>query len=651
MYSSLLRAFIVFFFIGTAHAIGVGQDSLIQQLNLPMEDTSKIDLLEDIYQLLLGTEVDSAIQYAQKAVSLADEINDQERKGYMLKNVGIAYYYKGDFVETLDYWRKSLATFERINHPKGISNLLSNIGAIYNATGDYSQAMDYFLKALRIAEEHKDDFRRATSLQNIGALFSNMEDYEQSQKYYEEALVLCKELDYKKGIATIVMNLSEVYRNIGDLDKAAEQITEAKRLFKETEDLSLPEAMIAASDLFNRQNKFREAINESKAAYALAEKNGSKAFMQRSLITMGNAYNEIGSTQSAISAFSEAIDLGNQIGVNLDLQQAYHGLIVSNRLSKNYKALSINQDSLLSINNQIYNKEKDDKISNLQLEFDLEKRETEVALLNADNEIKNQQITQAKLRSRFLTAVAAFLLLLIGGMAYLYKYAQKKNKIIIEEQSKSDQLLKNILPPETAEELKEFGKVEPKRHDFTTVLFTDFVDFTAMAGKYSPEELVNSIDYYFKRFDQIIASNNLEKIKTIGDAYMCAGGLYSGDHSKHDITLSTLKAAAGMLDFMKETRRDAPPGIIPFEIRIGISSGPVVAGVVGQSKFQFDIWGDTVNVAARMESNSEAGKINVTEEVYEQIQNEQAFTERGTKEVKNKGLLKMYFYNGSPSKN
>ncbi len=219
---------------------------------------------------------------------------------------------------------------------------------------------------------------------------------------------------------------------------------------------------------------------------------------------------------------------------------------------------------------------------------------------------------------------------------------QKTSHIIRGERDRSDSLLCNILPEKTAQELKEAGKVQAKHFESVTVMFTDFKAFTANSNLLSPEELVESIDFYFSKFDEIMEKYGLEKIKTIGDAYMCAGGLPfpTSDHAH-----KMVEAALEIAEFVDESKKEDPNNLTRFDIRIGINTGAVVAGVVGTKKFAYDIWGDTVNIASRMESNSEAGKINVSENTYQLIKEDYYCSYRGEIEAKYKGKLNMYFVN------
>jgi class 3 adenylate cyclase len=210
------------------------------------------------------------------------------------------------------------------------------------------------------------------------------------------------------------------------------------------------------------------------------------------------------------------------------------------------------------------------------------------------------------------------------------------NTIKIEKRVSEDLLL-NILPRDIAEELKITGDTKAKAFTMVTVMFTDFKDFTNVSKKVSAELLVDEIHHCFSKFDHIIHKYKVEKIKTIGDSYLCASGLPISNYT-HAIDM--VNAAFEMRNFMLERKKEKEAkGEIPFELRIGVHTGPVVAGIVGVRKFQYDIWGDTVNTANRMETNCEAGKVNISQSTYELIKEDTKFSfeSRGKIEVKGKG--------------
>lgn len=220
---------------------------------------------------------------------------------------------------------------------------------------------------------------------------------------------------------------------------------------------------------------------------------------------------------------------------------------------------------------------------------------------------------------------------------------ERTNDLMIEKR-KSDELLLNILPAETVDELKATGVARAKSYNSVTVLFTDFKDFTPTSEKMAPDELVSELNYCFSAFDQIIKKHNIEKIKTIGDSYMCAAGLPAKNITHpQDI----VKAAIEIRDFILDHRREKiKTGGVTFEVRIGINTGPVVAGVVGVNKFAYDIWGNTVNIASRMESHSEPGRINISGSTYSLIKNDYWCTLRGKINTKGLGDVEMYFLDG-----
>jgi class 3 adenylate cyclase len=208
---------------------------------------------------------------------------------------------------------------------------------------------------------------------------------------------------------------------------------------------------------------------------------------------------------------------------------------------------------------------------------------------------------------------------------------------------RSDELLLNILPEEVAEELKARGEAEARHFDTATILFTDFKGFTQLSEQVTPAELVAELNRCFKAFDGIMGKYRIEKIKTIGDAYMAAGGLPDPAHGS---PVEVVRAALEMQGFMQRHKAERVAAGKPFfEMRVGIHSGPVVAGIVGVKKFQYDIWGDTVNTASRMESSGEVGHVNISGATYALVKDEPglAFTPRVNVLAKGKGELEMFF--------
>jgi class 3 adenylate cyclase len=220
-----------------------------------------------------------------------------------------------------------------------------------------------------------------------------------------------------------------------------------------------------------------------------------------------------------------------------------------------------------------------------------------------------------------------------------------------EEKSKTEALLLNILPAPVADELRKNKRVIPRYYKMVTIMFTDFSGFTTIAEKMSPGEIVRELDACFVAFDQIIERYEkavgrkcIEKIKTIGDGYMCAGGV---PHENETNPMDVVRVALAMNDFMQKRKQEKIAKNEPyFELRIGINTGPVVAGVVGKKKFAYDIWGDAVNLASRMESSSKTGRVNISGETYKYLKDKFFFTHRGKINAKNKGEVDMYFVDG-----
>ncbi len=252
---------------------------------------------------------------------------------------------------------------------------------------------------------------------------------------------------------------------------------------------------------------------------------------------------------------------------------------------------------------------------------------------------------------RNILGLVVIFVLFLAGLFYARFRAKKrtanelaeKNALIEEEQKRSNSLLLNILPPAIAEELKTRNKVAARKYDQATVMFVDFKGFTNVAEKLSPERLVEELDLCFSNFDNIISKYRIEKIKTVGDAYICASGLSDMNASPSDM----VKAALEMQDFLLGLKAERQSQGLPhFDARVGIHTGPVVAGVVGAKKFAYDIWGDTVNTAARLEEQCDPGRVNVSEDAYWLAKYEFEWQHRGKIAAKNKGMMDMYYVTG-----
>jgi len=280
-----------------------------------------------------------------------------------------------------------------------------------------------------------------------------------------------------------------------------------------------------------------------------------------------------------------------------------------------------------------------------------------ILMLQQDNAIiqhKNQldlqesQLSLQKSHRNFSYALAGIIFLLFVGMVLRYfetskhnAVLQTKNELIEAERERSEELLLNILPSLVANELKTSGNAKARSYKNASVMFTDFVKFGSIAQTLKPEELVGVLDFYFTSFDEIISKYKVEKIKTIGDSYMLASGLPQEDPNN---PFEIVKAAIDIQNFVSKSKAERKKKNLPFfDARVGVHTGPLVAGVVGHKKFAYDIWGDTVNVASRLETNCEPGRVNISASTHEYIKNKYKCKFRGMIPVKNRDDVGMYY--------
>jgi len=611
-------------------------DSLKKILSTKIDDITRVNLLNALSKNLFSINPDTSVTIALSSKALAEGINYQPGLALAFKNIGIGYYYQGKYKEAVLTWQQAIEVYKLIGDKKGIANMLSNQGAIHFNEGDEAKSLELHLQSLKMSEEIGDTLRILTSLTNIGAVYLNKSaTYKKALEYFLRSYKLSLAINDPYSIGTSTANLGETYYKMGDDTTALVYLYQSKKAYHDNE--NLPYTLNYIGRVFIRQKKFEKAIDIHKEAYQITKKLDTRLDMTQSLIGLGQAYAANKEMESAIQTYKQSLDVGIPIHASTEIKDAYQGLSEAYLSLSDFTNASKYQNLLLAIKDTIYNRETDKKLGTLQFTFDLEKKESQINLLNKDKEIQEQEIKRQKLVKYGF----------IGGFTVVLLFASiffKQRNRISKEKKRSDELLLNILPEETAEELKATGTAKTKSLDMVSVLFTDFKNFTLASEILTPEELVAEINHCYCEFDRIITRHGIEKIKTIGDAYMCAGGLPVANNTH---PFDVVSAGLEMVQFIEANKKERQERGQPFfELRLGIHTGPVVAGIVGIKKFAYDIWGDTVNTASRMESSGEIGKVNISGSTYELVKEKFSCIHRGKIEAKNKGLIDMYFVEG-----
>jgi adenylate cyclase len=572
-------------------------DSLakIYKTNKFLSALEKMELLRNLaFNELNNTQL--SIKYANELIALASKEKNYlylHRGYYQLSN---KYRYLSDLDTALDAVFKSLDAAKKASFIPGQGTCNIAIGDIYSAMGVVKNAESYYTKGIELLRKTNNDIALASALLNAGDQYLKNKNYKVALQYFNEAAALFKKADYLSGTAYSLGNIGMVYAEKGEDTLAKEYISKAIVLLEQQEDYyAIADYLTYMSDIYSNQNDYKSALSYADRSLAIAVKYGLKDQISKSNLNLSDLHQKIGNNNESLKHFKNHI---------------------------------IYRDSVTNL-------ESVQQIADLRTNFEVSQKQTEIDLL--DQKRKTQRIVT------YAIGIALFFIALLAFLWYRrYLFVKKTKNIIESERDRSDQLLLNILPEETANELKINGKVQAKKHETVTVFFSDFVGFTSYSENLTPEELVKTVDFYFSKFDSIMEVYGLEKIKTIGDAYMCAGGLKGNEK---DAAHQMILAAKEIIAFVESTKNNSLAHELTFDIRIGINSGPLVAGVVGSKKFAYDIWGDTVNVASRMESMSQPGKINISEGTYTLIKDRWSCEFRGKIEVKNRGHMTMYFVN------
>ncbi|MCE2847525.1 MAG: tetratricopeptide repeat protein [Sphingobacteriales bacterium] len=574
------------------------------------EECDSLKLIENLdkSKALFSSDPEKSIKQTNFFLEKARSCNFRRVCAIALKNIGLAHYNQGDYISALDYWNKSLDIFTEINDLAGVANIQNNFGTIYFNQGDDVNALDYYLKALKTAETIKDTLRIVTTCINIGGVYSNKSGTKnKSVEFYLRALPLSELIKDNEAIGTVCVNIGEYYLEKALLDTALYYFNKSLIAFEGSE--HVPYTLINIGKVYLKRGDFDSAIRFQTEALNLATELDSKNDVALSLIGLAESLEAKGDFQKALEYYTKARKISMEIGANYQLKSSYQGLSKINAALGDYKNAYENQLLLMAIKDTIFTLDAEKKIGTLQFSFDLYKKEQD--LLEKQEQIRRQKLV----RNGFIGGFAV--VLLFAGV-----FLSQRNRIS-KEKKRSEELLLNILPEETAEELKATGQAKAKSFESVSVMFTDFKNFTQASELLSAEQLVEEINRCYSAFDTIITRYGL--------------------HHATDIVAAALELQA----FIEENKRLRISENLPFfELRLGIHTGPVVAGVVGSKKFAYDIWGDTVNTASRMESSGAVGRVNISATTYELIKHRFRCTPRGKIEAKNKGEIEMFFVEG-----
>ncbi len=525
----------------------------------------------------------AALEHCMQAANAFRMIGDSEMLYDAYYLVVLIFQARSDNEHALKYGIECISYYERTGNDRLLAGLYHNLSSSYGSVGNTAEQTSLLKKALRINQRIGN---RSWAARNMLALATNMEDqnWKESLSLHQQALVLARDSHDSSMIGMALVGTAVIRTKQRAFQEATDSLMKALRVFRNIRDVNgVAWTFNNLGHAYTLQRRFAEATVCLDSCLRLCR-------LLKSTGAMRNVYLRLYQLDSASGNYASAYtNYRNYIAANDSLNSA---------------------DNIRSAMNQV-----------MRHQYALR----EAA---ARTEQEKKDITQRNIRN----SIAAGVVLALGFLVVVYRQRNRVER----EKKRSESLLLNILPAEVASELMTRGETSARRYDNVTVLFTDFVDFTKIGEGMRPEDLVQELHECFSAFDAIIERNGLEKIKTTGDAYMAVCGMPAANEHHAE---ACVRAALEILAYVHHRTQQGKA----FQIRIGIHSGSVVAGIVGVKKFAYDIWGDVVNTAARMEQHSMPGKITISESTYQLVHDRFICTPRGKVAVKGKGEMEMYF--------
>jgi adenylate cyclase len=610
-------------------------DSLIHLQQTMPNDTNKANVLLAIINYGTAENAEKLKEFGQTAIQLTEQLGMKKGQSRAYCRYGNLLKTQLNYQKALEFYHKALSIAEQNQDIPYVNICCYNIASAYERHYQNNLALDFYFRSLKISESTRDTVFQLETLNLIGFLYYKMKEYKKGIQVLEKALSINQTMNNLSIDIDAMTYLSCCYLGMENATAATVYLHKVIAILQQQniQDIRLAQTYINLGVAFEKKKNYDNALLYAQKALRLGNQLKNDNTICNAALNIGSSYffqkkyrRSLAPNLMAYRIAKKIRELELQKDAAKGISDAYENMGDKAQAFAYLKEYEIMRDSLL-------NQDRRKEIMQKTINFELEKQHLTDSLIQMDYQ-KIQYLELSRQKTYTIGSLIALLLATLFGISVFLGLKQNK-----KERAKSESLLLNILPASVAEELKQQGTTQARLFDNVTVLMTDFVGFTQVSEALNAVDLVAEIDTCFKAFDNIITTHGLEKIKTVGDAYVAVCGI---PHSNPYHTAQTVKAALAIRDFMIAHAEKNKDNISLKAIRIGLHTGSVVAGVVGSKKFAYDIWGDTVNTTARMEQNAENQQVNVSNAVFEVIAEDFLCTPRGKIKAKNKGELEMY---------
>jgi class 3 adenylate cyclase len=575
-----------------------------------------------------------AAALAREALKISEAAGYANGVAWASLNTGFAHYLLSENEAALKNALKSLYAFESLGDAQGEGRARLLIGSVHWSLGNYDQALQSAMAGVKHLESMRDAEFAGWAWNVIAGIHQAVGDIDEAVSYFDKALRRFEEAENPVGVARVMNGLALALEAIGSYDEALSYSLQALELHRANANtLGEARALNDMGSVYLRREEFAKAKECHTEALRLRKESGNRSSAITSLLNLGKTLAREAAYAEAENLLAEALSLAVEIGakpkiyeIHAEFSALYEASGDLARAFEHFKKYHFAREEVL-------NAETSSRLRHLHTSLATEKAEREAELERQKNRELAAANAEIQRQMEILDEQAA-------EIEIANAVLEEKNVVITSLHEESERLLLNVLPAPIAKRLRQGERTIADSFPRVTVLFADIVGFTQLSARTSPEELVQILDAIFSDFDALAEKYGVEKIKTIGDCYMVVGGAPTPrpDHAEA-VAMMALEMRDAIERFGKVLGKQ-------LSVRIGLHTGAVAAGVIGKKKFAYDLWGDTVNTASRMESHGEAGKIHVSEAAREALKGAFSFDERGEIEIKGKGLMRTWFLTG-----